>query len=296
MDAIDAVVNNHSQFLQKHTMISSLQSLFYFLFAMLTINSCTNIEHNSSTISNSSVTVKEKDTSQSVIETKNIIQVDSTISLDYLMGKFEPSKNKSFTKVDAKYATRKNLLLRKETYEAFKKMHVAALKDGVKLSILSATRNFKIQKTIWEAKWLGARKIENGKDASKTYPDPKTRALQILKFSSMPGTSRHHWGTDIDINNLNNSYFKKGKGLKEYKWLQNHAAGFGFCQPYTEGRPHGYQEERWHWSYLPIAKKLSDQAKLRLKNEMILGFKGAETAQQINVVDHYVLGINQECL
>ena len=276
-------------------MISSLHSLFYFIFAVLTINSCTNTEHNS-TSNNTTLTVKEKDTIQYLTEIKNITQVDSTISLDYLMGKFDPSNNKSFTKIASKYTKRKNLLLRKETYEAFKKMHAAALKDGVKLSILSATRNFKIQKTIWEAKWLGTRKIENGKDASKAYPNPKTRALQILKFSSMPSTSRHHWGTDIDINNLNNSYFKKGKGLKEYQWLQKHAHDFGFCQPYTAGRPYGYQEERWHWSYLPIAKKLSDQAKLRLKNEMIQGFKGSETAQQINVVKHYVLGINQECL
>ncbi|HHH49609.1 MAG TPA: D-alanyl-D-alanine carboxypeptidase family protein [Saprospiraceae bacterium] len=276
-------------------MISSLHSLFYFIFAVLTINSCTNTEHNS-TSNNTTLTVKEKDTIQYLTEIKNITQVDSTISLDYLMGKFDPSNNKSFTKIASKYTKRKNLLLRKETYEAFKKMHAAALKDGVKLSILSATRNFKIQKTIWEAKWLGTRKIENGKDASKAYPNPKTRALQILKFSSMPSTSRHHWGTDIDINNLNNSYFKKGKGLKEYQWLQKHAHDFGFFQPYTAGRPYGYQEERWHWSYLPIAKKLSDQAKLRLKNEMIQGFKGSETAQQINVVKHYVLGINQECL
>ena len=282
-------------FKTKHAMISSLQSIFYILFAIISINSCSNPKHNSSTVSSPSI-MEKKDTSQLVIEKKENIQIDSSISLDYLMGKFEPKKNNLFTKVNLKYATRKNLLLRKETYEAFKKMHAAALADGVKLSILSATRNFNTQKTIWEAKWLGARKIENGKDASKAYPNPKTRALQILKFSSMPGTSRHHWGTDIDMNNLNNSYFKKGKGLKTYQWLQKHAADFGFCQPYTAGRPYGYQEERWHWSYLPIAKKLSDQAKLRLKNKMIQGFKGAETAQQIDVVKHYVLGINQECL
>ena len=33
----------------------------------------------------------------------------------------------------------------------------------------------------------------------------------------MPSTSRHHWGTDLDLNNLNNSYFTSGKGKKIYK-------------------------------------------------------------------------------
>ena len=115
----------------------------------------------------------------------------------------------------------------------------------------------------------------------------------------MPGTSRHHWGTDIDINNLKNDYFEKGNGLKEYEWLQKNAARFGFCQPYSpkgEARPYGYNEEKWHWSYLPFAKKLTDQYGLRLKDNSISGFEGAQTATEIGVIEKYVLGINTECL
>jgi len=219
--------------------------------------------------------------------------------LSYLMGKFDPASHEDFVPIETQYADRGGLYLHKETYAAFKKMHAAAAEDGVDLVIRSATRNFQSQKGIWEAKWNGSRKIENGKDASQAYPNPKTRALKILEYSSMPSTSRHHWGTDIDLNNFTNSWFEKGDGLKIYTWLQANAADYGFCQPYTEkgpARPNGYNEERWHWSYLPLAKPLTEQAHRQLRNNMIEGFQGAAVAEDIQVVQNYVLGINSACL
>ena len=225
-------------------------------------------------------------------------KIDASITIDYLMGKFEPTKDPRFTKIDARYASKPGMLLRKEAYKAFKDMQDAAQKDKVTLKIISATRPFGHQKRIWEAKWKGSRKVD-GKDLSKTHPDAASRALKILEYSSMPGSSRHHWGTDIDINALTNEYFEKGKGQKEYDWLVANAASFGFCQPYSpkgDARPYGYNEEKWHWSYLPISKKLSEQYKLRIKNEDIKGFAGAESAPQIDIVNKYVLGINKACL
>ena len=115
----------------------------------------------------------------------------------------------------------------------------------------------------------------------------------------MPGTSRHHWGTDIDLNNLEPSWFKSGEGAKIYAWLDAHANEFGFCQPYTkkgEDRPFGYNEEHWHWSYVPISKPLTEFARQNLTNDMIEGFKGAEAAGEIDVVGKYVLGVGGRCL
>ncbi len=221
-----------------------------------------------------------------------------SFSIDYLTGKFDPATHPDFVKVENKYADREGLYLRKDTYEAFKKMYASAKTDGVQLVIRSATRNFDYQKGIWEAKWSGKRKVED-KNLATSIKDPTERALKILEYSSMPGTSRHHWGTDMDLNAFANSFFEKGEGLKIYEWLSQHASEYGFCQPYSPKgteRPYGYNEEKWHWSYLPIAKQLTDQAKAQLKNEMISGFRGAETVTSINVVEKYVLGINQECL
>lgn len=219
--------------------------------------------------------------------------------LNYVMGKFNPATHPDFTLINIEHADREGMYLRRDTYEAFKKMYRAALEDSVKLIIRSATRNFEAQKGIWEAKWTGVRKIENGENLALTTPDAKERALKILRYSSMPSTSRHHWGTDIDFNAFTNEFFKKGKGKKIYDWLTLNAASYGFCQPYSpidEQRPNGYYEERWHWSYLPIAQPLTQLAATQLKDELITGFKGAEAATRIKVVENYVLGINEKCL
>ncbi len=235
-----------------------------------------------------------------VLETTQAVdKLDSQESLDIVMGKFEPKTHPAFALVDKKYADREGLYLHKETFEAFKEMHAAATTDNIKLQIRSATRNFNYQKGIWERKWNGTTKIENGKNAALAYPAFNRRAQKILEYSSMPGTSRHHWGTDIDLNNFENEYFESGQGLKEYEWLTAHAASYGFCQVYTkkgEHRPSGYNEEKWHWSYLPVAKKLIQVARDSMNLNMISGFLGAEAATDLNVIENYVFGINPECL
>ena len=221
-----------------------------------------------------------------------------TFPRSYLMGQFEPSEHPDFSPIAIEHADRGGLYLRTDAYEAFKKMYAAAQADGINLVIRSATRNFASQKGIWEAKWTGARKIEGGQDATVAFPDPVVRAKTILKFSSMPGSSRHHWGTDIDLNNFTNEWFESGEGKEIYDWLTTHAAEYGYCQPYTAkgpARPNGYNEERWHWSYMPVSRPLTAQAERELTNEMITGFQGAETATEIGIVENYVLGINPSC-
>lgn len=218
-------------------------------------------------------------------------------STSYLMGKFDPAQHPDFTAIAPAYASRGGMYLRKDAYAAFKAMHAAAKADGISLRIISATRPFHHQKSIWEAKWEGRRPV-NGQLLPPNPRDPLHRARLILMYSSMPGTSRHHWGTDIDLNDLNNSYFESGTGLKTYNWLVAHAAEYGYCQVYSamgEERPSGYLEEKWHWSYLPIARQLTEQYAQKLTDADIDGFEGAETALEIGMVKHYVQGINPDC-
>lgn len=226
------------------------------------------------------------------------IEMTSDFDVNYLMGKFNPSRHKDFTTIPTKHASYKGMLMRKDAYSQFVKMYEAARKEGIYLKIISATRPFHHQKRIWDAKWTGKRAVD-GKLLAKAVRDPEARALKILRWSSMPGTSRHHWGTDVDLNNLNNSYFEKGTGKKMYDWLVQNAATYGFCQVYSpkdDKRPYGYQEEKWHWSYIPISKKLTNLYQEKIKNGDIQGFEGAESAELIDVVQKYVLGINQDCL
>jgi len=230
-------------------------------------------------------------------EQKVISEVKKDFTIDFIMGKFNPERKDEFVEIEQKYASNSGMYMQREAYDAFVKMAAAANADGISFKIISAARNFFRQKSIWERKWNGQTKVD-GKDLSKTIKTAKDRALKILEFSSMPGTSRHHWGTDIDINNLENEYFASGKGKKEYDWLVANGPSFGFCQPYTainDERPKGYFEEKWHWSYMPISKQLTDTAEAKLRNELINGFDGSETAVEIDVVKHFVLGVNRGC-
>jgi len=220
----------------------------------------------------------------------------------YLVGKFNPAKHRGlFVKLSSlKIPTNKRThYLRKETAVALKKMIVALKKDypKIKIWVQSSTRNFYVQKYIWESKWTG-KKISAGINYKRQFHNGYKRARAILKFSSMPGTSRHHWGTDFDLNILTNYYYSRGNGQILYGWLKKNAHRFGFCQPYSYGRKKGYSEEKWHWSYLPLSKKfLVDWNRLYLKRKNKLlkrnEFLGAKYA--IFLAPIYVNSISGKC-
>lgn len=215
----------------------------------------------------------------------------------YLTGKINYASYPDFVIIQTAHTTKTGEYIRADVYEAFKKMREAALKEGVSLTIVSGARNFDRQKGIWEAKWNGERKVE-GKNLALEVKDPAERARLILLYSSMPSTSRHHWGTDIDINSLEDSYFLSGKGKKEYEWLKAHAAEFGFCQVYSPKgteRPFGYEEEKWHWSYMPVSSILLKNYEKTVSLADITGFAGSATATDLKVIERYVLGINPAC-
>ena len=226
-------------------------------------------------------------------------QIDPNLSDAFLMGKFSARKRSDFIKIEKRYTPRSGMYLQRQAYDAYKAMYHHARRDGINLVIRSATRSFSHQKSIWEAKWDGKRKVGNIRNIKQAIKDPTPRALKILEYSSMPGSSRHHWGTDIDLNAFNNHYFEQGQGRKTYEWLRKHASQYGFCQPYTakgNQRPNGYNEEKWHWSFLPLSQHLTRQASIRLKDNNFKGFRGANTAPYIGVVNNYVLGIDPSCL
>jgi LAS superfamily LD-carboxypeptidase LdcB len=219
----------------------------------------------------------------------------------YLTGKFDPARQEAFVELSTMgFDTGgRDRYLRKEAARALAGMVRDFNRDhpAIAVRVRSATRNFHVQKWIWESKWTGRRNVE-GKNLAKSMPDLKERGLFILRYSSMPGTSRHHWGTDVDLNSLTNRYFDKGEGRILYDWLREHAADYGFCQPYTAGRKQGYEEEKWHWSYLPLAKVfLRDWMKLYNSGRITFGrsdFRGSESCGSLAPV--YVRSIAPACL
>jgi len=83
-----------------------------------------------------------------------------------------------------------DIKLQKEVYEAFENMQNAALKEGISIQIVSGYRSFNRQKEIWNAKFK--------KYTSQGFSEQQS-IKKIIEYSTIPGTSRHHWGTDIDI-------------------------------------------------------------------------------------------------
>ncbi len=277
----------------KHFFLATL-CLLLFISCANKSNSPNNLELNKLETENKHTKSNIADQSQNELK----IVFPTYIDLNFVMGKFDPNKRDNFSKISIDYADREGRYMHSEAYEAFIKMHAAAKKDGINLKIKSAARNFDYQKGIWERKWTGATLLEGKENAAAAYQNHTERAIAILKYSSMPGSSRHHWGTDIDINNFTNSYFENGQGKKEFDWLSEHASEFGYCRPYTKigtDRQSGYQEEKWHWSYIPVADLCTKYAEQNLSNEMISGFLGAEVAKQINIKDNYILGISSSC-
>jgi LAS superfamily LD-carboxypeptidase LdcB len=214
-------------------------------------------------------------------------QLSDSILLNHLLGRFDYKTDTSFTLVKIDYCT-KTMYLQKEVYQKFIDMHNAAKKENITLLIVSGTRNFNEQKDIWERKW----------DKYIKTKDSLSTVRQIMLYSSMPTTSRHHWGTDIDINSVDPAHFNTKQGIKEYKWLVNNAHKFGFCQVYTDkstSKRTGYEMEKWHWSYTPISSRYLKKYNELVNYKLVNGFKGSYFAPKIKSIENFVNGIDQSC-
>ncbi|WP_298555263.1 M15 family metallopeptidase [uncultured Algibacter sp.] len=206
------------------------------------------------------------------------------LTKDFVLGKFNYTNHDLFIKTHPSHSS-KTTYLNKDVYTAFINMFNHAKTDSISLKIISGTRNFNEQKAIWERKWKKYNILK-----------PIERAKKILEYSAMPSTSRHHWGTDIDLNSFSNFYFEKGQGKREYDWLLKNANKYGFYQVYTDrttGRT-GYNLERWHWSYMPLASKFLSFYNTHVVDSDIKDFTGSELSNILKIIPEYVNGISNE--
>lgn len=166
--------------------------------------------------------------------------------------------------VGAVEGERAGVRLTPKTGAAFIKMREAALKDGLELHVASGFRDFARQNLIYTGKFDGVRQVldrnEEPLDISHMSEEEKVRA--ILYFSAIPGLSRHHYGTDIDVFaanllapgeelDLTNRLYGTGNQRPLTKWLEKYMADFGFFRPYVHDGLTA--SELWHISYAPEA-------------------------------------------
>ena len=159
----------------------------------------------------------------------------------------------------------------RDVVEPFLALRAAAAEAGFDLAVASAYRNYHRQLQIWNAKASGERAVygDDGVALDIAALSEQELALAILRWSALPGASRHHWGTDIDIYDraavaddyavqLNQAEVAdNGPFGPLHRWLDERIAAdsaFGFFRPYQNDNG-GVAAERWHLSYAPLAAR-----------------------------------------
>jgi LAS superfamily LD-carboxypeptidase LdcB len=152
------------------------------------------------------------------------------------------------------------------TVEPFLEMRAAAVEEGIDLVPVSSFRDFEAQRRIWNAKYRGQRTLydRSGRQLDHGSLNESQLIDAILCWSAMPGASRHHWGTDIDVIDravlpdpraaklLPIEYSPAGPFAKLNAWLDANMGRFGFFRPYRTDRG-GVSPEPWHLSHAPVA-------------------------------------------
>lgn len=214
------------------------------------------------------------------------INDDNLSKSDILIGNFNVEDHQDFSILPQRISIRK-IYLRKDALQAFLKLEQDARRDGITLKVISGFRSYQHQKNIWNNKF---------KSYSHAYPNISSRVDQILMYSAIPGVSRHHWGTDLDINALNNNYFLGKNGKKVHEWMKENAEKYGFYLTYTFGRNGGYQPEMWHYTYYPSSSKMMKDFYLYITPETLPDFKGYNSIEIDKIFYEYSFNINPTIL
>lgn len=192
-----------------------------------------------------------------------------------------------------------NYKLTPKAAAAFEGMKKQAQMDGISLEVVSSYRSHADQSRIWNWKF---KKFQSEGLEGRAIIDA------ITQYSTLPGTSRHHWGTEVDLIDaqppkegdvlLSEKFHDRGpyEGLR--LWLEEHAATYGFLKPYTDQPSRtGFAYEPWHYSYAPesipfLKAFLKIPLQYFLENSQLSGQKFLTPEYLKQYFKDYVLGIS----
>jgi LAS superfamily LD-carboxypeptidase LdcB len=161
-------------------------------------------------------------------------------------------------------------MLKPETLNAFENFCEEAKEYGFEPKIESGFRSFDRQLLIWNEKVSGKRKVldKNGKPLNIAELSEAELMKTILLWSALPGTSRHEWGTDMDVIDsaavpedyeaeltIEESYGVFGKF---HKWLDIQIGNknyFGFKRVFLPGVGR-VQPEPWHLTFSSESREI----------------------------------------
>jgi len=177
-----------------------------------------------------------------------------------------------------------------DVVEPYLALVARAADSGVDLRLASGYRSFDRQLTIWNAKVSGQRPVcdDRGTPLDLNTLTDLDKVNAILRWSALPGASRHHWGTDVDVWDraavetdyclqlVPGEYAGDGVFFRLTRWLDEMLANgeSGFFRPYTVDDG-GVGVEPWHLSFRPVAADFE-----QLMNQRVL----RETLEQADIL------------
>jgi len=193
--------------------------------------------------------------------------------------------------------------------EALLDMKYEAGKTGIIINPISTFRDFKTQLKIWNNKFSGKRDLLSidGSILDRESLSTTELIIAILRWSALPGASRHHWGTEIDVVDLStipSNYrvqlvpeeFENSGPFEDLRiWMNGNLKRFGFFQPYKKAGL-GVCPEPWHISFKAIAEEALENLTLAviertLKANFIFGKKEI-TKQLPEIYERFVINID----
>jgi LAS superfamily LD-carboxypeptidase LdcB len=174
----------------------------------------------------------------------------------------------------------RSLMLHSEVMPYWRELEECAATAGFSLQIASAWRGFDRQRLIWNGKATGERQVldDCGIPLDINLLSHDQLLFAMLRWSAIPGCSRHHWGTDLDV--FDSAAMPAGYELQLvtsecegngvfaglHGWLDRVLSHEGsvFCRPYSQDCG-GIAPERWHISCRPVARcfdELLDEGRL----------------------------------
>ena len=160
----------------------------------------------------------------------------------------------------------KSFLIHRHVTNDLLALKKAANLAGFNLNIASGFRDFERQMVIWNRKMSGQAAILDNRSQPLVFSmlTEEEKVFAILRWSALPGASRHHWGTDFDVFDRNSLpqdtslqlepwEYLDGHQHKFYLWLKGNLHLFGFFFPYQEDKG-GVAAEPWHISHRQAAQ------------------------------------------
>ena len=174
--------------------------------------------------------------------------------------------------------------IHKDILSPLLKLHAKLAGNGIDMQLTSCFRSFDRQLMIWNKKVTGERPIlddlDNILDPEKMSDEETMYA--ILRFNALPGASRHHWGSEVDVYDRNalpsadyevqltptesDTIFAKIHNKLDQ--LIEDQECFGFFRPFVEDCG-GLSPERWHLSYAPLSSIYQQEYTIEIFKEVI---------------------------